>query len=77
MSRRHQKSRNNPPPAPESLYRSFTFRLTPDMHGFLVVEAKRLSQKTGKKTTPQDVVRALIAAYYEKRMTGLLVSPDD
>lgn len=44
---------------------------------FLRVEAKRIKDKTGKSCRAPDVVRALITAYYEKRMVGLLVDPDD
>lgn len=51
-----------------------------EMHHFLVVESKRLAKLNGrpnKAYKPTDVVRALITAYYEKRMAGLWVSPDD
>jgi hypothetical protein len=44
---------------------------------FLEVEAKRLSDAEGRKIKPQDVVRALIVAYYEKRMLNLVTTPDD
>jgi hypothetical protein len=47
------------------------------MLAFLEVEAKRMEEATGKKCHPADVVRALITSYYEKRVAGLLVSPDD
>jgi len=47
------------------------------MAAFLEVEAKRIGEAKGKYVRPADVVRALITAYYEKRMAGLLVSPDD
>jgi hypothetical protein len=47
------------------------------MRAFLDIEAKRLSEERGKLIKRGDVVRALITAYYEKRMAGLLVNPDD
>jgi len=57
-------------------YRS-TLQLPPHMSRFLDVEAKRLSKQTNKNVSPQDIVRALIAAYYEKRMLKLVTCPDD
>lgn len=47
------------------------------MLAFLELEAKRITEETGRFTRHSDVVRALITAYYEKRMAGLLVNPDD
>lgn len=52
--------------------------LPPPMMRFLEIEAKRYSEgKRDVNYRPVDVVRALITAYYEKRMVGLMVSPDD
>lgn len=49
-----------------------------EMRDFLELEAKRLAEEKGKKVLAADVVRALITAYYEKRvLLDLLVSPDD
>lgn len=75
MSRRHKHQ--PPPQPPENLCKKLNVWLTPIMQNFLEVEAKRLTERTGKKTSAQEVVRALITAYYEKRMAGLLVNPDD
>lgn len=58
------------------------------MRRFLQLEGKRLTSlkiRRGVKglgyrkieVTPQDIVRALVTAYYEKRLIGLLVDPDD
>jgi hypothetical protein len=47
------------------------------MMRFLELEAKRIGEKQGKNYLPSDVVRALIASYYEKRVAGLLVDPND
>jgi hypothetical protein len=44
---------------------------------FFELEAKRLTEKRGRKVFITDIARALMAAYYEKRMAGLLVDPDD
>jgi hypothetical protein len=68
-------------PAPEEAREDIRRRLNifvPNrMLAFLEVEAKRMEEATGKKCHPADVVRALITSYYEKRVAGLLVSPDD
>lgn len=61
----------------EDITRKFAIYLPPPMAAFLEVEAKRIGEEKGKYVRPADVVRALITAYYEKRMAGLLVSPDD
>jgi hypothetical protein len=47
------------------------------MLAFLELEAKRMTEECGKQCHTSDVVRALITAYYEKRVAGLLVTPDD
>ena len=44
---------------------------------FLELEAKMQTEKLGQHITVQDIIRALITAYYEKKMAGLLVNPDD
>ena len=44
---------------------------------FLNLECKRLTEKLGKRVQPTNIVRALAASYYEKRLAGLLVNPDD
>jgi len=61
----------------ETIERSFTLFLSPGMHEFLEIESKRLTEKKGKRVSPSIIVRALITAYYEKRVAGLLVDPDD
>lgn len=47
------------------------------MKHFLEVEAKRLSEEHKRNVTVKDVIRALITAYWEKRLAGLLLGPDD
>lgn len=44
---------------------------------FLEVEAKRLSEAEGRNIKSQDIVRALIVSYYEKRMLNMVTTPDD
>jgi hypothetical protein len=51
--------------------------ITNELNRFLQQEAHRLSRKMGRAIRRGDIVRALIAAYYEKRAIGLLVDPDD
>jgi hypothetical protein len=56
--------------------------LTNEMLSFLESEVVRLNiklKREGKKDkmTVQRLIRALITAYYEKRVVGLLVNPDD
>jgi len=48
----------------------------PDVQAFLEQEAGRLSTRKHKCSVP-DVVRALIAAYYEKQVMGLITDPSD
>lgn len=65
----------------EEAQESIIFRLactlpTPILE-FLEVEAKRLSESEGRNIKPQDVVRALIVSYYEKRMLNMVTTPDD
>jgi hypothetical protein len=47
------------------------------MSAFLEVEARRISETTGRSVSVSEVVRALVTSYYEKRMAGLVVHPDD
>lgn len=54
-----------------------TILLDQQMATFLEVEAKRLSEKEGRKIYPVSIVRALISSYYEKRIIGLVSCPDD
>lgn len=62
----------------ENIRYRMEIQLDPMVRRFLEVEAKRLSKKLGRPGLhPNDIVRALIASYYEKRMAGLLVDPDD
>jgi len=76
MPRRTHRSK--PEEAQEDIRRRVTILLNQPMMTFLEVEAKRYSEgKRDVNFTPADVVRALITAYYEKRMIGLMVSPDD
>lgn len=61
-----------------------------EMRQFLEIEAKRITESRSKEerarkkgnklrsVTPADIIRALVTAYYEKRvLCDLLVSPDD
>lgn len=66
-----------PEEAQEDIRRRLNIFVPPSMLAFLEVEAKRLSESGGKLIRHSDIVRALVASYYEKRMAGLLVSPDD
>ena len=50
--------------------------VTPDVLAFLEQEAGRLTTRKHKCSVP-DVVRALIASYYEKRVMGLIIDPAD
>ena len=56
---------------------TISIQLDQQMATFLEVEAKRLSEKQGRKIHPVAIVRALISSYYEKRITGLVSCPDD
>lgn len=57
--------------------------LSPQMRHFLDMEARRLTDKKrqikagAKRVKVQDIIRALVTSYYEKRTIGLLVNPDD
>lgn len=76
VPRRTHKSR--PEEEQEDIRSRMVIILPPPMMRFLEIEAKRYSEgKRDVNYRPVDVVRALITAYYEKRMVGLMVSPDD
>lgn len=68
---------HKPEEACEDIRRRLNIFVPPNMLAFLELEAKRITEETGRFTRHSDVVRALITAYYEKRMAGLLVNPDD
>jgi hypothetical protein len=48
-----------------------------ELNQFLLQEARRMTKKLGRSVTKGHIVKALITAYYEKRVIGLLVEPDD
>jgi len=76
MPRRTHKRK--PEECQEDIRPRVTILLPPKMIAFLEVEAKRYSEgKRDVNYIAADVVRALITAYYEKRMVGLMVNPDD
>ena len=66
-----------PEEAQEDIRRRLTLFLPPEMLHFLEVEAKRLTLQRGKHVHPSDILRALATSYFEKRMAGLILSPDD
>ena len=51
--------------------------IKPEMRRFLELEAKRINGKKNSKFRAQDIVKALVTAYYEKRMMGLVINPND
>ena len=54
--------------------------LAPELHQFIVLEAARLNSRSGQRRTYtiQDVVRAILAAYQEKKIIlGMQINPDD
>jgi hypothetical protein len=67
----------------EQIKRRINIHLPTKMMAFLELEAKRYTEARKKRKkgdrifVPSDIVRALIVAYYEKRIAGLLVGPDD
>ena len=61
----------------ECIHYQLILSLSRPMVEFLEVEAKRLTEKRKKRIAPTTIVRALLTSYYEKRVAGLLVSPDD
>lgn len=72
-----RRSHKPPEESCEDIRRRLNIFVPPNMLAFLELEAKRISEETGKITRHSDLVRALITAYYEKRMAGLLVNPND
>lgn len=72
-----RKTHQKPEEAREDIRRRLNIFVPPRMLAFLELEAKRLSEERGKRILPSDVIRALVTSYYEKRMAGLLVTPDD
>jgi hypothetical protein len=77
MARRTHRKLNEEEVDGKGILRKFCIYVPPPVAAFLEVEAKKASEKKGKLVKPTDIVKALIAAYYEKRVAGLLVSPDD
>lgn len=67
----------------DNIERSIRIFLSPQMRNFLDMEARRLTDKKrqikigAKRVKVQDIIRALVTSYYEKRTIGLLVNPDD
>ena len=67
----------------ERINRAFATFLSPQMRHFLDMEARRLTDKKrqikagARRVNVQDIIRALVTSYYEKRTIGLLVNPDD
>lgn len=72
-----RKTHLKPEESCEDIRRRVSLSIPPNMLAFLELEAKRLSERRGRLIMPTDVIRALVTAYYEKRMAGLLVGPDD
>lgn len=67
---------------PEEVQEDIRYRvnlqLPPALMHFLELEAKIYSEgQRDVNYTVADIVRALITAYYEKRMVNLMVNPDD
>jgi hypothetical protein len=67
----------------ESIQKIINLSISPQMRHFLDLEARRLTDKRrqirigAKRVKVQDIIRALVTSYYEKRTIGLLVNPDD
>ena len=66
-----------PEEALEDIRRRINIFFPPTMVRFLELEAKRYGEKARKNYTPADIVRALVTSYYEKRMAGLMIDPND
>ena len=73
---------------PESFHGGITIYLKPEMRKFLEIEAERITTERKKRSTTaawkvprvgtHEIIKALITAYYEKRVVAeLLVGPDD
>lgn len=69
--------KSHPPPPEFQPSVNLNVSASVKMHAFLELEAKRLTEERGRKIKLQDVVRALITSYYEKRVAGLVTNPDD
>ena len=69
--------------AKEDIKRKTDIILSAKMRHFLDVEAVRLTGEARKikpnarRITAQAIIRALVTAYHDKRMIGLVVNPDD
>jgi hypothetical protein len=74
MVRRIDRTRRELPPDVVTP-RELVLAISEQMREFLEREAIRLSRKK-RKYTVQDIIRAVLAAYYEKRAMGLLIDPD-
>jgi len=67
----------------ESISKGLRVFLPPQMRHFLDMEALRLTDKRrqikvgARRVRVQDIIRALVASYYDKHMIGLPVNPDD
>jgi hypothetical protein len=67
----------------ESIDKKVIVSISPQMRHFLDLEARRLTDKKrqikigARRVNAQDIIRALVTSYYEKRTIGLLVNPDD
>ena len=61
----------------EKIDPNIDLHLGPTLKKFLALEAKHQSEKIGRHVSMQDILRALLTGYYEKKMAGLLVNPDD
>lgn len=47
------------------------------MREYLELEAKRLREETGRPVTIQQILRALVVSYKERRDAGIITHPDD
>ena len=72
-----RKTRKAPEELQEQIYYSMRLKLDRALVAFLEVEAKRLTEQRGRMVKPTDIARALITSYYEKRIAGLVICPDD
>lgn len=58
-------------------YAALRVAVTPVMKNFLDNEAVRISRETNRQIYASHIVRALIQAYYEKRLAGFIGRPED
>ena len=72
-----RKTHVRPEERVEDICQDVRVELNLRMREFLDTEAKRLSEAAGRRYTAQDVIRALVAAYREKRVMYLIIDPDD